>query len=127
LNYVVSEDHVNVHAHTHTHTHVVMHSLTQCVLLLQRELTRKMEDHVNVHAHTHTRRYAFTNPMCSSLTERAHAKNQKRTQGPQSEAERNSGEFSVLSLPNTIHIAVLLNWHFHRKERNHFIVNIRLY
>ena len=45
MNYVVSEHHVNVHTHARARarTHVV-HSLTQCVFLLQKEFLSKLKE-----------------------------------------------------------------------------------
>jgi len=65
--------------------------------------------------------------MCFFLTETNDTKNKKRTPGQPSDADGPRGEIRVLSLPNPNQITVLLNWHFNRKERNHFIVNIWLY
>jgi len=82
------------------------------------------EDHVNVHTHTH--RCAFTNSKCFSLTATVLARHQTSTTELQPANYGATGEFCVLNLPKPIHIAVILNWHFHGKEPNHFVVNKRL-
>jgi len=78
-----------------------------------------------MHARTHTHRCAFTNLMCFSLTATVLAKNLKSPPGPRTEDDTATGESCVRNLPKPIHIAVILNWHFHRKEHYHFVVNVR--
>ena len=77
--------------------------------------------------YTHTHRCVSTNSICFSLTATVLGKNLKRSPGPRTGDGTGTGEFCVMNLPKTIHIAVILNWHFHTKESIHFIVNIILY
>ena len=76
---------------------------------------------------THTNCYAFINSTCFSLTARNGEHHTGCMWKNQQHDGTDAGEFRVLSLPNPIHITLFLNWHFHKKELNHFTVNIRLY
>ena len=99
--------------------------VTKNIMVAWNMLARKTISLLYIYTHTHC--CAFINSTCFYLA----ARNVKHRTGSmwknQQHNVRDAGEFHVLSLPNPIHITVFLNWHIHRKELNHFIVNIRLY
>ena len=120
--YTHTHTHTHIHTYTHTYTHTHIHTYTHTHI----HKHTHTHIHTHTHTHTHTHRCAFTNSKCFSLTATVLARHQTSTTELQPANYGATGEFCVLNMPKPIHIAVILNWHFHGKEPNHFVVNKRL-